>query len=132
MRLQVTVRHGHVSDSVRAYVEDKFGKLDRRLHEATNVDVVLDREHNPKIANDHVVEATVRLKGPTLHLKEAATTYEAAADVLVDKLERQVERYRDKRVHEPRRKASTGGPEPLPVEAIERELHQDASRESAA
>jgi putative sigma-54 modulation protein len=132
MRLQITVRHGHVSDSVRNYVEEKFSKLDRRLHEATNVDVVLDRERNPKIANDHLVEATVHLKGPTLHLKEAATTYEAAADVLVDKLERQVGRYRQKRVHEPRRKASGSEPEPIPIEAIDLEAAESDSRETAA
>jgi putative sigma-54 modulation protein len=118
MRLQVTVRHGQVNDSVRTYVEEKFRKLDRRVHDGTTVDVVLDREHNPKIADDHVVEATVRLKGPTLHLKEAATTYEAAVDMLVDKLERQVERYRDKRVHEPRRRAA-GEPEPASIETTE-------------
>lgn len=131
MRLQVTIRHGHVNDSVRDYVEEKFRKLDRRLHDGTTIDVVLDREHNPKIADDHVVEATVRLKGPTLHLKEAATTYEAAADLLVDKLERQVERYRDKRVREPRRRAA-GEAEPVPIEVIERELEEDASEEPAA
>jgi ribosome-associated translation inhibitor RaiA len=37
--------------------------------------------------------------------REAATTYEAAVDQLLDKLERQIERYRDKRVLEPRRVA---------------------------
>ena len=131
MRLQVTIRHGHVNDAVRGYVEEKFRKLDRRLHDGTTIDVVLDREHNPKIADDHVVEATVRLKGPTLHLKEAATTYEAATDLLVDKLERQVERYRDKRVREPRRRAG-GAAEPVPVEVIERELGEAASDEPAA
>ena len=38
MRLQVTVRRGHVNDGVRSYVESKFAKLGRRLHESTLVD----------------------------------------------------------------------------------------------
>ena len=105
MRLQVTVRHGHVNDGIRGYVEAKFVKLERRLHDATQIEIVLDRERNPKIADDHVVEATIHTKGPTLHGREAAATYEAAADLLIDKLERQVERYRDKRTHERRRRA---------------------------
>jgi putative sigma-54 modulation protein len=105
MRLQVTVRHGQVNDAVRGYVEAKFRKLERRLHDATEIDVVLDRERNPKIADDHVVEATIYTKGPNLHGREAAPTHEAAADLLIDKLERQVERYRDKRVHERRRRS---------------------------
>ena len=41
MRLQVTVRHGHVNDGVRSYVESKFAKLGKRLHETTLVEVVL-------------------------------------------------------------------------------------------
>lgn len=105
MRLQVTVRHGHVNDGIRGYVETKFTKLERRLHDATLIEVVLDRERNPKIADDHVVEATIHTKGPTLHGREAAATYEAATDLLIDKLERQVERYRDKRTHERRRRS---------------------------
>ena len=88
MRLQVTVRHGHVNDGVRGYVESKFAKLGKRLHESTFVEVVLDRERNPRITDDHVVEAELHLKGPHLRGREAATTYEAATDLLVDKLER--------------------------------------------
>ena len=122
MRLQVTVRRGHVNDDVRRYVESKLGKLGRRLHPDTLVEVVLDRERNPKIADDHVVEAELHTKGATLFGREAATTYEAAIDVLVDKLERQVERLRDKKVHEPRRRAQSAPPEPLTVEEIEQDL----------
>lgn len=103
--MQLTVRHGQVSDPVRAYVERKLSKLGRRLHESTLVEVVLDRERNPKIADDHVVEAEIHTKGRNLVAREAAPTYEAATDVLLDRLERQVERLRDKRVHEPRRRA---------------------------
>ena len=121
MRLKLTVRRGHVNDGVRRYVEAKFVKLGRRLHEGTLVEVVLDRERNPKIADDHVVEAEVHAKGRNLHGREAATTYEAATDLLVDKLERQIERLRDKKVHEPRRRVK-GRPEPAPVEEIEQAL----------
>jgi putative sigma-54 modulation protein len=122
MRLQVTVRRGHVNEDVRRYVESKLGTLGRRLHPDTLVEVVLDRERNPKIADDHVVEAELHTKGATLFGREAATTYEAAIDVLVDKLERQVERLRDKKVHEPRRRAQAAPPEPVPVEEIEQGL----------
>src|SRR5688500_7855755 len=122
MRLNLTVRRGHVSDGVRSYVEAKFVKLGRRLHDGTLVEVVLDRERNPKIPDDHVVEAEVHVKGPNLHGREAATTYEAATDVLVDKLERQIERLRDKKVQEPRRRAQGTPPEPSPVEEIEQAL----------
>lgn len=128
MRLRVTVRHGHVSDEVRRYVESKLAKLGRRLHEETLVEVVLDRERNPKIADDHVVEAELQLKGPNLHGREAAPTYEAATDLLVGKLERQIERRRDKVVQEPRRRAQAAAPIPVPVEQIEESLRAPSDR----
>lgn len=105
MRLQVTVRHGGVSDAVRGYIERRFAKLDRRLHDGALIEVVLDRERNPKIAADHIVEAEIHVKGPNLVARESASSYEAAVDLLIDRLERQVERQRDKRVLEPRRRA---------------------------
>ncbi|MFN0153553.1 MAG: ribosome hibernation-promoting factor, HPF/YfiA family [Gaiella sp.] len=123
MRLQVTVRHGNVNDSIRRYVEAKFGKLRRRLPEATLVYVVLDRERNPKINADHLVEAELHLEGNRLHGREAAGSYEAASDLLVDKLERQIERHRDKRVHERRRRSPGAAyvPEGTPLGPLETE-----------
>jgi putative sigma-54 modulation protein len=127
MRLQVTVRRGHVNDGVRNYVESKFAKLGKRLHESTLVEVVLDRERNPRIADDHVVEAELHLKGPNLHGREAAPTFEAATDRLVDKLERLVERERDKKVQGPRRRAQGAPPpEEVSVEEIKRALRTSA------
>lgn len=115
MQLQVK-QNGSVPDSVHAYTEKRLSKLSRRLYEGTVVEVTFSRERNPSIPDDHVVEGVVYTKGPNLVAREAATTYEAAVDQLVDKLERQIERYRDKRVLEPRRvarkpKSETAGEE---------------------
>ena len=119
MQLQVKAQHASVSESVHAYTEKRFAKLSRRLYEGTAVEVTFSRERNPSIRDDHVAEAVVFMKGPNLVARESATTYEAAVDQLVDKLERQIERNRDKRVHEPRR-------------AAQRKRDTDASGEEAA
>jgi len=103
MRLQVKAHRGHVSDRVRAYAEKRLAKLDRRLYEGTLVEVTLERLNNRSIREDHVAEGVVHAKGSNIVAREAAESYEAAIDRLVDKLERQIERYRDKRTHEPRR-----------------------------
>jgi putative sigma-54 modulation protein len=116
MQLQVKAQKGSVPDSVHAYTEKRLSKLSRRLYEGTVVEVTFSRERNPSISDDHMAEGVVHTKGPNLVAREAATTYEAAVDRLVDKLERQIERYRDKRVREPRRvarkpKGDVGGEE---------------------
>lgn len=118
MRFQVTARHDHVSDVVRQYAEQKLTKLDRRLHDLTLVEVTFSREHNPSIADDHAVEAIVHTKGSNLVARESATTYEAAIDRLLDKLERQVERHRDKRTREVRRRAQHQEPPVAPEDLV--------------
>jgi putative sigma-54 modulation protein len=105
MQLQVKAQHGTVPEAVREYAEKRLSKLARRLYDGTLVEVTFSRERNPSIHDDHVAEAVVFTKGQNLVARESATTYEAAVDQLVDKLERQIERYRDKRVREPRRAA---------------------------
>jgi putative sigma-54 modulation protein len=105
MRVQVKARHGHVKDSVRSDAEEKLGKFTRRLHDLTVIELTLAREHNPSIADDHTAEAIVHTKGPNIVVHGQATTWEAAIDRLVDKLERQVERRRDMKTHERRRRA---------------------------
>lgn len=119
MRLQVKAHNGSINDTVRAYAEKRLSKLDRRLYEHTVVEVTLSREHNPSIRNDHAAEAVVYTKGPNIVARETAETYEAAIDRLVDKLERQIERYRDKRTHEPRRAVQKKPPVPSSVELLE-------------
>ena len=119
MRLQVKAQHDHLPQGVREYAEKRLRKLDRRLHDLTLVEVTLSREHNPSISEDHTADGIVYTKGPTLVARESAPTYEAAVDRLVDKLERQVERYRDKRTHEPRRNARNRlQPPPGPVDEL--------------
>jgi putative sigma-54 modulation protein len=103
MQLQVKAQHATVPESVHGYTEKRLSKLSRRLYEGTVVEVTFSRERNPSIRDDHVAEGVVFMKGLNLVAREAAQTYEAAVDRLVDKLERQIERYRDKRVREPRR-----------------------------
>jgi putative sigma-54 modulation protein len=69
------------------------------------VELELWEEKNPSIHNGHIAEATIFAKGPTLRAREEARDFKAAIDELVDNLERQVQRYRDKRRREPRRRA---------------------------
>jgi putative sigma-54 modulation protein len=116
MRLQVKGKNVEVSDSVRQYAEDKLGKLDKILADPTQVELELAVERNPSIADNHIAEATIWTKGPTLRARESAPDVRASIDQLVDKLERQVVRYRDKRRRRTKGPSSNGvQPETMPV-----------------
>jgi len=97
MRLQVKGKNLDVSDSMRSYAEDKLRKLERQLADPTQIELELSIERNPSISANHVAEATIWTKGPTLRAREASADMRASIDQLVDKLERQVQRYRQKR-----------------------------------
>jgi putative sigma-54 modulation protein len=99
LRLQVKGRNLDVSDSIRAYAEQKLAKLDRQLGDATRVELELHVEKNPSISANQVAEVTVWTKGPTLRAREASRDMRASIDRLSDKLVRQVRQYRDRRDH---------------------------------
>jgi putative sigma-54 modulation protein len=109
MRLQVKGRNVEVSTTIREYAETKLAKLSKQLADQTQVEVELWEEKNPSIAASHVAEATIFTKGPTLRAREASPDMRASIDQLVEKLERQVKRYREKRVEEPRRHSQQTG-----------------------
>jgi putative sigma-54 modulation protein len=112
MRLQVKGKNVEVTPSIREYAERKLAKLGKRLAEQTQVEVELSEQRNPSIAASQVAEATVFTKGPTLRAREASPDMKASIDQLVDKLERQVQRYRELRTVEPRRHTDHNGVEP--------------------
>jgi putative sigma-54 modulation protein len=115
VRLQVKGKNVEVSDSILKYAQEKLGKLERQLADPTRVELELMVEKNPSISANHVAEATIWTKGPILRAREASADHRASIDQLVDKLERQVKRYREKR--RARRTAAAAQP-PVPDDAI--------------
>src|SRR5688500_628883 len=113
MRLEVKGRNVEVSDAIRRYAEEKLGRLERQLADPTQVELELAVEQNPSIAANHVAEATIWTKGPTLRARESSIAFESSIDQLVDKLERQVTRYREKRSRREAARRANGTP---PVE----------------
>ena len=103
MQLQVKGRGVEISDSIRAYAQKRLGKLERQLPNP-RIELELAVENNPSIRAHHVAEATVWTRGPTLRARESHADVRASIDQLVDKLERQVTRYREKK-HKRRRGA---------------------------
>ena len=119
MRLQVKGKNVEVTDSLYRYAEEKLSKLDRHLNDATRLELELAVERNPSIAESQVAEATVWTKGPILRARESSTDMKAAIDLLVEKLERQVKRYREKRQRRPARSGNAGLAGARPVIAEE-------------
>jgi putative sigma-54 modulation protein len=111
MQFQVKGRNLEVSDSIRTYAEQKLRKLERQLNDP-RVELELAVERNPSISANHIAEATIWTRGPVLRAREASSDMRASIDQLVDKLERQVTRYRRQGRSKRRRAARGNGPAP--------------------
>lgn len=96
--LVLHARDMHVSPRLREYVEKKVGKLDRHLPNVGEVRVDLAEEKNARSATDrHVAQITVHARGAILRSEERKDDIFAAVDAVLDKINRQIERYKGKR-----------------------------------
>ena len=97
MQLQVSGRNLDVTEPIREHALRKLARIERHLTEDTRVDLELAIERNPSIKANHYAELTVWTRGPVLRAHESAEDMYAAIDLAVDKLDRQVRRYRERR-----------------------------------
>jgi putative sigma-54 modulation protein len=91
MQITITGHHVEVTAALRAYVTEKMQKLERHFDQITSVNVILNVE---KL--QHQAEATVHAGRRQIFAAETATDMYASIDLLLDKLDRQVRRHKDR------------------------------------
>ena len=100
MGLHVRGRNVPVTDALEAHAEKRMQKLDRVLGSAADsveVELELSVEHNPSIERSQIAEVTVRGSGPIMRVREADSDMYAAIDLAAHRIERQVQRLRERR-----------------------------------
>jgi putative sigma-54 modulation protein len=96
VRTIVRGKNLEVPDRVRQYAERKFARLERLLDDRTDAIVELTNESHRSAADAHIVDVTLVIDGKTLKSHAAGSSYQAALDVVVDKVERQAIDYKEK------------------------------------
>ena len=91
MQIDITGHHVDVTPALRAYTTEKMQKIARHFDQVKSIHVILNVEKLEQHA-----EATVNAAGRTLFATQTATDMYASIDGLVDKLDRQVRRYKDR------------------------------------
>ena len=92
MNISVTFRHMEASEAVRAYVEEKLEKLKKYIDEPIDAQVVIGV--SKKIRN--TAEIVLQARGVTIKGAEESGDMYASVDAAIDKIERQLKRYKDK------------------------------------
>jgi putative sigma-54 modulation protein len=91
MQINVSGHHVEITDSLQAYVEEKMAKLERHFDNITTGQVTLTVEKSGQKA-----EATIHVSGADLHASCEQEDMYAAIDSMIDKLDRQVIKHKEK------------------------------------
>lgn len=97
MRIEVRGRNVEVDDELREHVLKRFRRVGRQVSELAMLEVIVWEERNPAIADSQVAEATLRLKGVTLHAKECSPEMAHSVHELAEDIRRQVKKHREMR-----------------------------------
>jgi putative sigma-54 modulation protein len=120
--LKIQVRNMELTDRIRDYVTKKADKVDRFLSAIDETRVELSFEKSTRSAADrHVAQITVRGKNLLLRAEERADDIFAAFDTALDKLQRQIDRYKGKRYRGRGDGKTAAEVVPIPEEDIEPE-----------
>ena len=91
MQLNITGHHVEVTDSLKAYVEEKLERLEKHFDHVNNVHVILSVEKERQKS-----EATVHVNGAQLFAESTHEDMYASIDSMVDKLDRQIKKHKEK------------------------------------
>jgi putative sigma-54 modulation protein len=92
MNLNVSGHHLEVTPAIRTYVHSKLERIARHFDHVIDAHVILTVDKLRQKA-----EVTLHVRGKDLHCECEEEDLYAAIDLLADKLDRQVLRYKDKR-----------------------------------
>ncbi|HEX9180175.1 MAG TPA: ribosome-associated translation inhibitor RaiA [Burkholderiales bacterium] len=106
MNLTVTGHHVELTPAIRDYVTQKLGRITRHFDEVIDISVTLSVEKLRQKA-----EANVHVRGRDIFVESNDADMYAAIDSLVDKLDRQILRHKEKRGDSRRNGARPAVPE---------------------
>ena len=98
MNIKITGRHMELTDALKVYIENALRKVKVHFDRVIDVDFVLDVEKHR-----HIAEVNLHANGVRIHSKEASSDMYASVDAVLEKLEKQARKYKDRiNRHQPR------------------------------
>lgn len=96
MNLTISGHHLELTPAIREYVQSKLERIKRHFDHVIDIAVILTVDHLPEKEKRQKAEINLRLRGKDLHVESIAHDLYAAIDALIDKLDRQVIKYKTK------------------------------------
>lgn len=98
MAMDITIRGKNIelTPALKDYVGDKVGRLEKYFDSINAVDVALTVERNRSIEKTQRAEVTMHVNGTVIRAEEASVSMYSSVDIVVEKLERQLKKYKSK------------------------------------
>ena len=96
MHIHVNGRNIEITDAIKAYVKEKAGKVAAHYEQIDSIDAILSVIKNPSVNDSHIAEINCKIGGETIRVEEKAESMYASIDLVCDKLDRQVKKYKEK------------------------------------
>jgi putative sigma-54 modulation protein len=96
MNLTISGHHLEVTPSIRDYLQGKLERIKRHFDQVIDIAVILTVDNLTEKEKRQKAEINLRMSGKTIHVESAAEDLYAAIDNLIDRLDRQVMKYKDK------------------------------------
>lgn len=96
MKTIVKGKNVEVPDRVRAYAERKLKRIERILDDRSDAVVEFSNEQHRSVDDAHIVEVTLSIDGQMLYTHATGSSYQAALDDVLDKVERRAVDLREK------------------------------------
>jgi putative sigma-54 modulation protein len=121
MDISIRGRNIELTPALKDYIGDKVGRLEKYFDSIKAVDVALTVERNRSIEKTQRAEVTMHVNGNVIRAEEASVSMYSSIDIVVEKLERQLKKYKSKiyasmREKRGSRKSRESQYEPMPVE----------------
>ena len=98
MRITVKGRNIEITDAIRAYAEEKIGKVMNHYDQIQSIEVILNVIKNPSVSQSHTAEVLCKFTSGSVKSEESAESMYASIDLVADKLDRQVKKFKEKQI----------------------------------
>jgi putative sigma-54 modulation protein len=92
VQINISVRHGHISDATQATIQEKLEKITRLYDRISGMEVTVDLEHRDQPTVDVKITA---MKHDFVAVAQAENLL-AAVDIAADKIEQQLRKHKEK------------------------------------
>ena len=100
MKLVIQGKNIEITDAIREYVHQKIEKAVSHFQNmTTEVDVHLSVARNPRINSKQTAEVTIYANGTVIRAQEGSEDLYASIDLVADKIQRQLRKYKEKLLH---------------------------------